>query len=387
MVRAVGIDPGTRSMDIFGFDDSTGEILIDEAVPREEVTKRPALVLDIIRKTARGVGKIDAIVGPSGYGMPLKKAHDATDSEIMLATFITRDDAQRGLKIVSLRELMFLMREAGDLDVWFTPGVIHLPTVPAHRKINRIDMGTADKVFSAVLAVKDQAERHDIDYAQTSLILVEVGFAYTAAIAVDGCRIVDGVGGTTGGVGYLGMGAMDAELAYALSNVVQPFSKQLLFSGGAASVAGIDPTTTTPEAFIELAKKDSRARMAYETLIESILKDVTMLLTTLQNPTEIILSGRFVRMPDFLGDLMARLTGFLEKLGVKADVRTIGRRAHRVKEGAEGAAVLANGIAGGEYSRLVEVMGLEKSKGTILDHIYLEKEIVQKLRETYSQKT
>jgi predicted butyrate kinase (DUF1464 family) len=70
---------------------------------------------------------------------------------------------------------------------------------------------------------------------------------------------------------------------------------------------------------------------------------------------------------------------------VKTDVRIVGRRAQNAKEGAEGAAILANGIARGKYSRLVEVMELEKSKGTILDHIHLDKETVQKLRETYSQ--
>ena len=29
MVKAVGIDSGTKSMDIFGFDDETGEVIID----------------------------------------------------------------------------------------------------------------------------------------------------------------------------------------------------------------------------------------------------------------------------------------------------------------------------------------------------------------------
>ena len=52
-----------------------------------------------------------------------------------------------------------------DLAIWpqgefvFTPGVVHLPTVPAYRKVNRVDMGTADKVCAAALAVREQADR------------------------------------------------------------------------------------------------------------------------------------------------------------------------------------------------------------------------------------
>ncbi|MEM3736839.1 MAG: DUF1464 family protein [Candidatus Bathyarchaeia archaeon] len=385
MAKALGIDPGTKSMDLFGFDDSTDEIFLDEAVPRDEVTTRPRVVLDIVREAVRRYGSIDAIVGPSGYGLPLKMAREASESDIMLATFVSQSDARRRLKIIGLRELMLLMRRAEDLNVWFTPGIIHLPTVPDHRKINRIDMGTADKLFSVVLAVKDQAERRNIDYEETSFILVEVGFAYTAAVAVDKGRVIDGVGGTVGGAGYLGMGGMDAELAYALANAASNFSKLLLFSGGVAHVGHIDPYAISPEEFVKLAKRNEKVSAAYEAMLEAILKDVAVLLATLRNPGEIILSGRFVRVPDFLADLKDRLKGFLGKLVGEVSVEILGRRAKNVKEGAEGAAVLANGIAGGRYSRLVDVMRLRESRGTIFDHIYLEKTLVQRLKEIYSQ--
>jgi len=146
MVTAIGIDPGTKSMDLFGFDDATNEVFIDLAVPRVEVTENPRIVLDAIQALER---EIDVIVGPSGYGLPMVKASDAADTEIKAATFITQADVARRLNIVGLRELMFLMK-ASNQNIWFPPGVIMLPTVPEYRKINRIDMGTADKVFTAV---------------------------------------------------------------------------------------------------------------------------------------------------------------------------------------------------------------------------------------------
>ena len=77
-----------------------------------------------------------------------------------------------------------MLRGADDLNTYFTQGVIHLKTVPRYRKVNKIDMGTSDKVLSVVLAVKDQAERLQIPYDQTSFILLEVGFGYTSAMAV-----------------------------------------------------------------------------------------------------------------------------------------------------------------------------------------------------------
>ena len=62
--------------------------------------------LEKLRDAQNRVGKIDAIVGPSGYGMKLKRAQEATDEEIAEATFVTEADVKRRLRIIGLRELM-----------------------------------------------------------------------------------------------------------------------------------------------------------------------------------------------------------------------------------------------------------------------------------------
>ncbi|MEM2925510.1 MAG: DUF1464 family protein [Methanocellales archaeon] len=378
MVIAMGIDPGTKSMDIFGFNDKSNEIIVDEAVPREEITLNPMIVIEKIRRLRDQVGDIDAIVGPSGYGMPLKRAKDASDSDIALATFVTEGDVKRRLKIIGLRELMKLMRENEDLNIWFTPGVIHLPSIPSYRKVNKIDMGTADKVFSVALAIKDQAERLSINYAETSFILVEIGFAYTSALAVQNGAIVDAMAGTAGFPSYLGMGFVDSELVYAMVNTLNEISKLELFTAGAAYLSGINPTQVEIEDFIKLAKIDVKIEEGYKLMLESIVKDVAVLLTSV-TPREIILSGRFTRISEFSADVKKALEIFLEKMNLEIDVTTVkNRKAVIAKEGAEGAAILASGLANGEYQKLIEALKIRESKGEIFDHLYLNPNIKEK---------
>ena len=67
-----------------------------------------------------------------------------------------------------------------------------------------------------------------------SFILLELGGAFTAAIAVEDGRIVDGVGGSSGPLGVRAAGALDGEVAFLAGSV----SKDLLFGGGAATIAG-----------------------------------------------------------------------------------------------------------------------------------------------------
>ena len=320
-------------------------------------------------KPNRTAGFIDAIVGPSGYGMPLQKARDASYADIALATFVTEADVERKLKIVGLREAMKMMKTAEDLEVWFTPSVVHLTTVPKYRKANKIDMGTSDKVLSAVLAVKNQAERLKIRYDETNFILLEIGFAYTSAMAIKNGQIVDAMAGTAGFPSYLGMGFVDSELAYALANTVKDFSKLMLFTGGCASVAGIDSSKPIEE-FVKSAKSNEKVKAGYDLMLESIVKDVASLLPAVK-PKEVMLSGRFVNMPEFLDAIKFRLQDFFSEIGSHVDVVRFQGEAKMSKQAAEGAAVFANGIAHGKFEEIIRVMKLRESEGTIFDNLYL----------------
>lgn len=380
MVKAIGTDSGIKSYDIFGFDDETNEILIDESIPRDRITENPGLVIGRLREVQEKFGKINAIVASSGYGVPLKKAFEATDMDISLATFVTRKDIERRLKIIGLRELMKLMVKANDLNIYFTPGAIHLSTIPIYRKANRIDMGTSDKVYTAALAIKDQSERLEIEYNRTSLIAVEIGFSYTSAMAVQEGRIVDTMAGTSGFPGYLGMGFMDSELAYALANTVEDFSKTMLFKGGVASLAGIDPSKIEPEEFIKRARVDKNLRIGYDMMIESVVKDVASLLPSVK-PIEVILSGRFVHIPEFLDDIKNEIEKFFNSIGISPKILRLNHKGRISKEAAGGAAIIANGLANGKYKELVDNMGLRDAKGSIFDYIYLD--VAEELKKRY----
>ncbi len=379
MVKSIGIDSGTKTMDIFGFDDKDGNIIIDVAIPRDEITKSAKLVVEKIREAQGCFGKIDAVVGPSGYGMTLKRAKDASDEDIASATFVTAADIKRRLRIIGLRELMQLLRNADDLNTYFTQGVIHLKTVPKYRKANRIDMGTSDKILSVVLAVKDQVERLKIPYDKTSLILVEVGFGYTSAIAVNNGQIIDAMAGTAGFPSFLGSGFWDSEVAYAVANATEDFSKQLLFAGGVASFAGIDASMPLEE-FVKEAKINLQVKQGYEMMLEAIVKDVASLLPNVK-PKEIVFSGRFTRIPEFLAAMKHALSSFFSEIGLKTDIVVLESKAAVTKQAAEGAAVFANGLAGGKYKQLIDTMQLRESEGTVFSNLYLGEKVTQGLRQ------
>ncbi len=335
MPRVVGIDPGTVSIDVCGLND--GRVMLDKAWPTEEALADP----DGFAAYLRSAGEPSLVAGLSGYGLPLIPAERATDDDWRLA-FLAGPGDEGG--IGGLRRLTRSLI-AAKLPLLFLPGVVHLDTVPAHRKLNRVDLGTADKLSVTALAIADQAERLRIPVGETSLVLLELGGAFSAATAVARGRIVDGVGGSSGPMGWRAAGALDGEVAF-LAGLVD---KSLLFRGGVESIISARPDL---------------GDAALEGFLEGAVKAVYQMRVSAPAAREIVISGRRASDP-------AVRQALLDRLANVAPIVLLRGFADFAKQGAQGAALLADGLAGGQRRDLVEALRLRQAGGTVLDHLFV----------------
>jgi predicted butyrate kinase (DUF1464 family) len=386
--RVLGFDPGTVSTDLCVLDNGRPAHAV--SVPTVELAKNPGALLEVVQR----LGRLDLIAAPSGYGLPLLRGPEVGERELRLAFLAPPGEASG---ILGLRRAAAALVEM-DQPLVFLPGVLHLPTVPAHRKANRVDMGTADKVCAAALAIAAEARRRDVEPGDVSLVLVEMGGAFTAALGVEAGEIVDGLGGSSGPLGFRALGALDGEAA-ALAGIVP---KDALFTGGAAWIAGepgLDPAewearsrATTersgPERPSILPDRRSppgggpdaaSARMAREAYLEGIVKAVAALRTSAPSAGVVALSGRLARLPRLVEELSARLARIAPGLEVRrpgTDVAvaeplaSLDVAAGPVLDAALGAAFLADGLSGGVHAPLVRALRLAEASGGVLDQLY-----------------
>lgn len=344
MPRVLGIDPGTVSFDLVGLDD--GALFLDRTVSTGELSSGANAIVEIVRSA----GPLDLVVGPAGYGLPLVAGAEVGDKELALMSLSRPGEGG----ISGFGATVRALRDCGA-PIVFPPGVVHLATVPIHRKANRIDMGTADKVCAAAFAIDAQSRRLGLEHGDTSLVLVEAGGAFTAVLSVDRGAIVDGQGGASGPVGYASAGAWDAEVACALCTI----TKDAVFSGGAAWIAGA-PNEAPENVF---SRSDAAGALALSVLVESTTKAVAAGLVAAPDAREIVLSGRLIRIPNVRRALEAALGGMRPV--------HVGAPPGRAKEAAHGAAMIADGLMGGAYKPLVETLGLREASGTALDHVWV----------------
>ncbi|MFN3384124.1 MAG: DUF1464 family protein [Archaeoglobaceae archaeon] len=317
MVISAGVDAGTKDYEVVVIKGRDYELHRFES---EEVKESPHELIELLQSL-----EADAIAGLSGYGLPIKRFSELSDRDVFLMT-LNLDSK----KAIGLRSLIREIRKR-NMNFYTIPGVVHLPTIPKWRKFNKIDIGTYDKVCSAVLAVLELSEEKKLE--EQNFLLAEVGYGFTSVLAIKSGKIVDALGGTSGFMGYSSLGSMDAELAYLLGE----FPKGIVFSGGVKDYV--------------LENNGNEI----EILSEYVLKALKAIELSVGEAEICFLSGRFAKEVETIArDFYETriLHGFCD-----------------AKQSAQGAAIVANAIANGEYRKVVEHMEIFNARGSVFDHL------------------
>jgi len=183
-------------------------------------------------------------------------------------------------------------------------------------------------------------------------VLLELGGAFTAALAIEEGRIVDGMGGSSGPLGARAVGALDGELAYLLGPALR---KDTLYSGGA-----LDPDGTVDMTDLRTLWASAAHAEGWTALFEATVKAVRALLVSVPEPHEVVVSGRLARLPELVATLGS-------SLGAVAPVVPL--VPGQASAAARGGALLADGLAGGRNVALIDVLRLRESTGTVLDYL------------------
>ena len=306
---SVGIDSGTGSYGVYIFE--TEEHFEFDT---EEIKGNPEKIADLLQEIGMERG-----AGLSGYGLPFKRLDSISEKDFAEMT-LSFESSQR----IGMRRVIELVKER-KLPVFTIPGVIHLQTVPDYRKMNRIDMGTYDKVCSVAYVLYNFG-------INESFILAELGYGFNAFIAVRKGKIVDGIGGTSGFPGYRSISSIDGELAYLMKEI----KKETLFSGGLKSYFDERGIDFDPEIYSEW-----------------VLKGINAVNTTVRADV-VYLSGRFSGCA-------------VKRVSEEYDAVDLGKNGKKIS--AIGAGIIASGYGGKEGKDVVDRLELLKAKGSVLDYL------------------
>jgi len=351
LVRVIGIDPGSQSWDFFGLDNE--QIILDTSLPTKELIRNPQKAITIIKS----VENIDLMVAPSGFGLPLKEVKDLTEKDIFF-TLLKFEQHEKN-KLIGLGKVLRLIK-AQKIPGIIVPGVKHLPTVPRYRKVNKIDMGTADKICTTVTGIRDQMERFGVSPEETNFIMVEIGYGFTAVLAIENGQVIDGIGGSNI-LGFRASGSLDGELAY----LIKTIRKKNIYRGGVAYISGYSDLSLNEITL--LAEKDEQTKMALKAYLSSVKKAVFGISSSFSNKnkiSEVLLAGRGANLK-FLKDKMVK------GLSDVAPVRIMNSYSQIAKRAAQGAAFIANGILGGKFEPIINNLKIKDANGSILDDIFI----------------
>jgi len=342
-MRILGIDPGTVSFDLCLLDDD--KITFEDSIPSGVVAESPE---NLAEKCLRLKPK--AIIAPSGYGLPNRHFSELSQREMFELTLVREGE---NVPVLDGMKKFFSIVKEGALDILFVPGIIQLPTVPRWRKLNKIDMGTADKMCIGALSVETVSRKKGVSYSAINHVVVELGGGYNALITIEKGKIINGIGGTLfPGPGFINAGAMDGEIAYLLGG----FEKTLLFQGGASYLAnksGLSINDFTQESYPE----------AFNAFVEGVTFAVCSQQALLDS-REVYLSGRLTKYENIYHPLKLRLEDLCYT------VSRLPTLSERSKAAAQGYAVVGNGLYGGCYESLVKHLMIDKAAGSVIDNVY-----------------
>ena len=305
---SIGIDAGSKSFGVYILEDKKHYEFLTT-----EIKGDPESFVEFLRSIEFEVG-----AGLSGYGLPPKRMGEIDDKEFFQMTLSMEKEQSLGL-----RRIIELIRME-KLNIFTIPAVIHLPTVPAHRKMNRIDMGTYDKVCSVAYALYNYG-------VEESFILAELGYGFNAFIAVKNGKIVDGIGGTSGFPGYLSLSAIDLELAHLIGEI----PKEMTFKGGMKSYFEERGLEFDEDIFSEWVLKGIHA-------LQAVVKT-----------ERVYLSGRFSKRA-------------YKAVKEEFDAVVLDRDG---KISAIGASIIASGYGNKDGREVVEQLELLRATGSVFDHL------------------
>lgn len=258
------------------------------------------------------------MVLPSGFGMPVTRVEEILDRDIAEMTL------QPGRPVADGLGQFLAEARRRRLRAFCIPAVKLLPSVPWHRKLNRVDLGTADALSAAAWTIHC-LEATGRPPAACDFLLLHTRTGARSLLAVREGRIVDGLGGSAGPLGATREGLPAA------------------FGSPAAGAAGTR----------RLDKAQSQTMGGRQAALWEAIAKESLGLLGFHGLSEVIPTGvRRAEVTRWLGERLP-----LRQLPTPPDGY----------EAALGAAVIAAGLTGGPTAHLVGHLGLREARERVLD--------------------
>jgi len=338
----------------------------ETTIPTYEITKG----IEGINKLLNLVENFnaDCIVVPSGYGLPLKNISELTNNDLFKISLKNENEAES----VGIRKFLSEAKKR-KFNAYVVPSVKLLPTVENFKKVNIIDLGTSDKLCSAIYALSLSSLPLSLSspsplsekFKTENFILAEIGFGFNAFLKILNGKIQDGIGGTVASSGFSSHGKLDSEINWKTSK----------FSGGVLSIIQKSKRKNkqeiSPELFFKAHKKTGNRELAYFYFIDGIIKDISSLMTP--EISKIYLCGKisvFVEA-QIKEELERKFERKFTFKNIEYQKRKQGFEKIKGSSASRGGAILANGIAGGKFKDLIEWMQIKEAKGDIFDYVFV----------------